>query len=432
MEIVHTHQHQSKMPFRSAPSKRRRHVSVVGVVVGVVLVALSMSMLALVLVSLQTGNQDWRQQATVPEGRVQLQTSVNPSSPRVGEAISILVAVNTFDLQIDGLQLTLSFPNSVSRPVATVPTGGPLKIVHQRVVTANQEQVLKVLLTSTTDGAAFRSASMTPVLVVAFQASSGGTLVIEPDNLNSLATAYGSVPPRDELARLNPIQITVADDGQAPTNTPTPTPSPTPGLTNPTNTPTPSPTPPLDPDQPYLVISYLHQGVPRREGVSLDTWVWLVPMNTLDSFSTQTANPATAQRTQSLSTPEGVVTQPIPIYPMPDAQRVAVFVKTAQSLRRNLGVISLTPDSTGSNQITVDLRAQNKQVLVGDFVQTPTTEFNQINLLDLASILEHYTQLQKPITPTIRQYDVNFDNVLSIFDIALVLSNYTELSVRGD
>lgn len=66
-------------------------------------------------------------------------------------------------------------------------------------------------------------------------------------------------------------------------------------------------------------------------------------------------------------------------------------------------------------------------LLAGDFDNN-----NILNIFDLALLLQEYTQLETPVTTANQRYDVSLNNTLNIFDLALVLQNYSELEVRGE
>lgn len=98
-----------------------------------------------------------------------------------------------------------------------------------------------------------------------------------------------------------------------------------------------------------------------------------------------------------------------------------VLVKEPTHLQKNFGSVTFTAGQT----ITKDWSSFS--LLAGDF-----NNDNRISIEDLGLVLSAYTQLSVPIPPGNPIYDVNFDNVISIEDIALPLANYTNLSVPGD
>jgi len=63
---------------------------------------------------------------------------------------------------------------------------------------------------------------------------------------------------------------------------------------------------------------------------------------------------------------------------------------------------------------------------VGDLVRGEVSgknESNKITILDVSQILDHYTQLDTPVTDDNREYDLDFNDVIDIFDISIVISN---------
>lgn len=117
----------------------------------------------------------------------------------------------------------------------------------------------------------------------------------------------------------------------------------------------------------------------------------------------------------------------LPLENVPTNQKYLVFVKTEWSLRRKLGEMVI---QSGMNVTPEEW--QKQILLVGDFVNLPPEQANRINVLDLAAMLNVYTQLSTPVTPLNAKFDVNYDGVINILDLSVVLSNYTQLEVVGD
>ena len=68
----------------------------------------------------------------------------------------------------------------------------------------------------------------------------------------------------------------------------------------------------------------------------------------------------------------------------------------------------------------------------GDFDLPGTDGFNILNISDIGKMLSVYDALEVPVTAANRIYDINCDDIISIMDISVVLSNYTALTVTDD
>jgi len=107
---------------------------------------------------------------------------------------------------------------------------------------------------------------------------------------------------------------------------------------------------------------------------------------------------------------------------LPTNNTYLVYLKDTRHLRKELGFVTILP---GVNQAPVEW--EDKVLLAGDFDNN-----NILNIIDLGMILSEYKALQNPVNPTNQIYDVNWDNMIDIFDVTLVISNYTEIQVFGD
>jgi len=104
-----------------------------------------------------------------------------------------------------------------------------------------------------------------------------------------------------------------------------------------------------------------------------------------------------------------------------------VLVKSPGYLRKKLGTLDLVAgvNSAPSSWNDIFMRA-------GDFDSPGTDGFNILNISDIGKMLSVYDALEVPVTAANRIYDINCDDIISIMDISVVLSNYTALTVTDD
>ncbi|GEM_PF-4426974 len=107
---------------------------------------------------------------------------------------------------------------------------------------------------------------------------------------------------------------------------------------------------------------------------------------------------------------------------LPVNKTYLVYLKDSRHLRKELGFVTIL---SGVNQAPVEW--ENRVLLAGDFDNN-----NILNIVDLGKILSEYKALQNPLNSTNQIYDVNWDNIIDIFDVTLVLSNFTAIQVFGD
>ncbi len=105
----------------------------------------------------------------------------------------------------------------------------------------------------------------------------------------------------------------------------------------------------------------------------------------------------------------------------------SVLVKGPSHLRKKLGEMLLKP---GENVAPVSWEAQ--EMKVGDFDEVTSSGYNVLDILDIGKLLSVYTALEAPVNSSNRNFDVDCNKVINIFDIALVLTNYTALQILGD
>lgn len=388
---------------------------------------LSLVLLVVVVSQFQQNTQDWRKSASEASGQVRVELrprSLLPGQPSaklvVNEVFNLDIFLNTKRMQIDGLQLALELPPQLELVDFEPLSNGPLKFIYQEREVGTGKSITKLILTPQRDGEAYQNQGSTLVAGLRLKATQAGTFQIKPDNSRSLATLFGSATAQDTLVPLTPLTLVIAEAATPP---PTATPTMTPSIT-PTVTP--------GPGRVGLMVQFPLQGFPKRPGASTKTAIWLVPLDQLDEELLSPADPQRAIATTAHSTPQGALTEEIPLKPELRETTVAIFAKTEVSLRRYLGNFKLTPAQKDETHLTARFSDPTKTLLVGDFIRAPTSEYNQLNLLDLSLILRHYTDLQRPITPELRPFDLDYDQYLTIFDLALARSNWTTLVVKGD
>ena len=123
-------------------------------------------------------------------------------------------------------------------------------------------------------------------------------------------------------------------------------------------------------------------------------------------------------------------TSPVVITDLPlstEGTNYEVFVKGPSHLRKKLGNILLKP---GVNNAPASWESQVMKV--GDFDDVTSSGYNVLDILDVGKILSIYTVLETPANAANRNFDVDCSNTINIFDIALVLTNYTALQIFGD
>lgn len=517
-----------------------------------------------------SSSRDLRQQATVPDGTVEVAIRPPTSTPQINQPFEIPLSINTQGMQVDGVQLAIQLPASFTDLSVRINSTLPLQIVYQDIEQLVNQKVFKLIVIHSQIGQPFSTTSLQQFLTLTAKPTQAGAFVISADPARSLVTRHRSDPPQDVLKPIVSLNLSVGGGTQA-TNTPTPTqrvgetPIPTPpcttflrpdktqvsclsnqGLLVSWNDTNPNPyhqaeeagfkiyridnDPIYDqtgtPSNPPIVTLPQHKGNGLMSFLYTDEsvkfgyvpgkfyrfliYTWKEPEpgrpigcykqsaigttcpTTIASTPTPTRTPTptsglaptrtpTPTASFQTSTPklqftaqlQGLTIAEIPmkstleletvqfmddradIVPttyrydvelrssdygllkpllgpvelgsIPTKTTYTVFLKTSWSLRRNIGQITL---GEGYNELppTFDRRL----LLVGDFVTLPQQEFNVLNILDVADMLKVYSKLVTPVDPQISKYDVNFDQKIDILDIALVLSNYTQLEIRGD
>lgn len=101
-----------------------------------------------------------------------------------------------------------------------------------------------------------------------------------------------------------------------------------------------------------------------------------------------------------------------------------VYLKTPYTLSKKLGSIDLKQ--------TELLDASDKKLVIGDFDQSSEQEKNVIRLTDIVAPLQAYTLLENQLTPETAKFDVDYNGLVDIRDISIVLSSFTQLELRGE
>lgn len=176
-------------------------------------------------------------------------------------------------------------------------------------------------------------------------------------------------------------------------------------------------TPPTPSVNPTFQLTFSQQGL-SGPGVILATELALKsPSSGVQKFNVR-----------SKSGTEGLLTleTPLDLSSSDLGKTYQVFVKTPTTLMKKLGEITIR---SGTNQAPTSW--SQTRLLVGD-LDNAGSAANIISIADIAKMLSVYTQLQTPVTAQTALYDVNFDGRIDIADVALVLSNFTTLQVVGD
>lgn len=101
-----------------------------------------------------------------------------------------------------------------------------------------------------------------------------------------------------------------------------------------------------------------------------------------------------------------------------------VLIKSRAFLQKNFSSISLNAGLNSFNWA-------DNPLLVGDFIDEGDN-YNVLRLADITIMINEYALLEVPVTDENRLFDVFVDGKINIFDIGLVLSNWTDLEIQGD
>lgn len=370
--------------------------------------------------------QDNRSQATNPEGRVTIRFVADSSSVVSGQNFVFTGYINTRSVPTDGTQLVLLLPKSsmTSPPNMSLLANSGLQVALNQVVDQGDVYKLQFIALPATIGQPFTTTTEVPFMKIEGVTNLAGSYQLSADLTRCFVTKHKSNPVVDELAPIMSVNFTITSGNPLPTATPTPT---TPALP-----PTATPTPFLSDNSNTLSLAFQLQGLTQSDE-ALEGIVYLQNnSHILDNNQTEFVFAEYEIPAKFISGRNGVISpierirlNQVPI--APSGTSYDLLVKTPFSLRKKLGSMMLRP---GLN--TAPANWAEQQLKTGDFWQNPRAEWNVINLRDITQMLSIYTQLQVPINETNRKFDVNFDRIIDIMDIAIVLSNYTAIEVKGD
>jgi len=178
-------------------------------------------------------------------------------------------------------------------------------------------------------------------------------------------------------------------------------------LTSPTPTLTPSPTPTSAPNTGNLDLRIRLPGIASGENKRQSLKVKLIKEAVVVKEETITIT------SDPVGTFHGLISNiPVGVYD--------IYLKGWAHLQKKISGISITPDNFIQDWATTPL-------IAGDFDNN-----NILDIFDLALLIQQYTDLEVPITPQNQIYDINLDNIINILDIAIALQGYTDLQVQGD
>ncbi len=188
--------------------------------------------------------QDWRQQASVANGQVEV--SVNAEQLTIDDTNQIDFSINTHGVQTDGVQLTFNIVTDVvsEAPVFSLKTGVPLQIAYSEIETTADGFLVSVITLPSTIGQSFSTNASTPFAQLAFQPTAAGEITLNFDIENSISTVHATNPPQDELTHIATKTFSVIEPEVLPSVSPSPSASPE---SSPEVSPSPSTSPSVSP-----------------------------------------------------------------------------------------------------------------------------------------------------------------------------------------
>ncbi len=189
-------------------------------------------------------SQDWRQQASVAQGQVEVTT--NASSLEIDQTGTINFSINTHGVQTDGVQLTFNIvTDAVSEsPVFSLKSGIPLQIAYSEVETTADGFLVSVITLPSTLGQGFSTNTSTPFAQLSIKPNKAGEIALNFDIENSISTVHASNPPKDELTHIATASFDVEELVASPSISPSPSASPE---SSPEVSPSPSTSPSVSP-----------------------------------------------------------------------------------------------------------------------------------------------------------------------------------------
>lgn len=189
-------------------------------------------------------SQDWRQQASVAQGQVEVTTSA--SNFEINQDNNIDFSINTHGVQTDGVQLTFNIvTDAVSEnPVFSLKSGVPLQIAYSEIETTSDGFLVSVITLPSTLGQGFSTTTSTPFAQLSIKPNKAGEITLNFDIENSISTVHASNPPKDELTHIATNTFDVEGLMASPSVSPSVSPSPS---ASPSVSPSPSTSPSVSP-----------------------------------------------------------------------------------------------------------------------------------------------------------------------------------------
>ncbi len=340
------------------------------------------SLIVLLTQSLQTQTQDVRSKAASENQADQVITLSYSLNTKSNQA-EVIFLLDTHNQEVDGLQLVFELQAKNKFNLDVRDLSQALKLKHKEKKVTNQGEKLGLILLPNSPEKPFKTNMAVPILKLKISSTDKNQVEISWDKERSLALNRQTT--KNLLAELPSVRFELA------------------------------------PPQAQFISFYL-QGV-TRPNISQKTQVYLVakdqePLKTELEFVSQADGLMQATDLK-----------PLEKLSLDTTQTYQVLVKTPVSLRADVGQLKI--DLSGQPNFSL---TRQTPVIVGDFVTQPEREWNRFNLNDISAILAKYTQLTQPATASngLARFDVNFDQVLDIRDVTLVLKNHTQLETLGD
>lgn len=299
-------------------------------------------------------------------------------------------------------------------------------------VLVNFEDVTGELLVMTMTARAKQKAGSTEIAVnpdVFITATESDSNVANISGAATLAIVSTSPTPTPSVTPTPTPSVTpTPSPGTTATPTPSPGTSPTP---TPTSSPGTSPTPSPDSQVSRLNAGFQIQGI-NKQDVELPFDITLKYATNANPSQTEKVNISRTIKSndQGKFWTQAISLEDINWTDVKDEQ-IEVYVKTDHTLRKKIGTIS---PSMANNNNAIILNSQSILV-AGDFVRGQVDgkqESNKITILDITEMLAVYTDLQVTVNDNNAQFDLDKNGIIDIFDVSIVISNFTDTVIRGD
>ena len=219
----------------------------------------------------------------------------------------------------------------------------------------------------------------------------------------SFAVAAGPTP----TPTIGPTPTVTPTVAPTPTRTPTPVPTFTPTPTPTTIPSTPTPTPTSAPLTGTLNFKVKFQGITSQRS-DKTVRVTLRP-NAINTIF----NPVLTADSAGIYS--GSIVNIVP-------GTYDIYVKGASHLQKKE---TLTPVAINIGSNVYDWSSLN--LVAGDF-----DDLNNIDIIDVASLINNWTQSSTVVTPVTKKFDIDDNDKIDIIDVASVINNWTASSVPGD